>query len=152
MHESFWWWQCSDRYTISIFPPPPYSLPPFSPSLIILMVSVDVKHHVYLRCRYRQMLLSRRKRTLDWEDQRHIPRTIESHTLIKKIWTHAPRRIIVNTDGEEGTEKSRIGRGQWVTNVSCYRSKLLLFETFKAVVMQCPIGFDFLTSRASKQW
>ena len=42
---SFWWWQCSDRYILS--PPPPYPLPPFSPSLISLMVSVDVKHHVY---------------------------------------------------------------------------------------------------------
>ena len=30
-------------------PPLPYPLPPpFSPSLISLMVSVDVKHHVYL--------------------------------------------------------------------------------------------------------
>ena len=28
-------------------PPPPYPLPPFSPSLINLMVSVDVKHYVY---------------------------------------------------------------------------------------------------------
>ena len=44
--ESFWWWQCSDRYIISL-PPPPYPLPhPFSPSLIRgLMVSVDLKHH-----------------------------------------------------------------------------------------------------------
>ena len=29
-------------------PPPPYLLPPFSQSLISLMVSVDVKYHVYL--------------------------------------------------------------------------------------------------------
>ena len=29
-------------------PPSPYPLPPFSPSLISLMVSVHVKHHVYL--------------------------------------------------------------------------------------------------------
>ena len=29
-------------------PPPPYPLPPFSSSLISLVVSVDVKHHVYL--------------------------------------------------------------------------------------------------------
>ena len=31
-------------------PPPPYPIPhpPFSPSLMSLMVSVDVKHHVYL--------------------------------------------------------------------------------------------------------
>ena len=48
MQKSFWWWQCSDRYIISLSPPLPYPLPPFSPSLISLMVSVDVKHHVYL--------------------------------------------------------------------------------------------------------
>ena len=41
MQVSFWWWQCSDRYIIS-------PSPSFSPSLISLMVSVDVKHHVYL--------------------------------------------------------------------------------------------------------
>ena len=29
-------------------PSSPSSIPPFSPSLISLMVSVDVKHHVYL--------------------------------------------------------------------------------------------------------
>ena len=34
----------SDRYIISLSS----HLPPFSPSLISLMVSVDVKHHVYL--------------------------------------------------------------------------------------------------------
>ena len=49
MQESFWWWQCSDRYIISLSPPPPpIPFPPFSPSLISLMVSVDVKHDVYL--------------------------------------------------------------------------------------------------------
>ena len=41
MRKSFWWWQCSHRYTISLHTP-------FSPSLISLMGSVDVKHHVYL--------------------------------------------------------------------------------------------------------
>ena len=45
MQESFWWRQCSDRYTISLFP---HLHTPFPPSLISLMVSVDVKHHVYL--------------------------------------------------------------------------------------------------------
>ena len=45
MQESFWWWQCSDRYIISLFP---HLHTPFSPSLIILAASVDVKHHVYL--------------------------------------------------------------------------------------------------------
>ena len=48
MQESFWWWQCSDRYIISLFPHLHNPLPPFSPSLINLMVSVDIKHHVYL--------------------------------------------------------------------------------------------------------
>ena len=46
MQESFWWWQCSYRYIISPLPLSPLSR--FSPSLISLMVSVDVKHLVYL--------------------------------------------------------------------------------------------------------
>ena len=41
-----------DSFAIGIYSSPlptsPYPLPPFSPSLISLMVSVDVKHHVYL--------------------------------------------------------------------------------------------------------
>ena len=45
MQESFWWWQCSNRYIISHFP---HLHTPFSLSLISLAVSVDVKHHVYL--------------------------------------------------------------------------------------------------------
>ena len=48
MQKSFWWWRCSDRYIFFPLPPPPYHLPSFSPSLISLTVSVDVKHHVYL--------------------------------------------------------------------------------------------------------
>ena len=58
MQKSFWWWECSDRYIFFPIPPPPlgtgrkegrrYSFPPFSPSLISLTVSVDVKQHVYL--------------------------------------------------------------------------------------------------------
>ena len=56
MQESFWWWQCSNRYKIYNLPlpPPPYPLPPlptYSSSLVLLvsfMVSVDIKHHVYL--------------------------------------------------------------------------------------------------------
>ena len=38
MQESFWWWQCSDRYIISLFP---HLHTPLPPSLISLMVSVD---------------------------------------------------------------------------------------------------------------
>ena len=48
MQEPFWWWQCSDRYIISLFPHLHTPFPPFSPSLISLMFFVDVKHHVYL--------------------------------------------------------------------------------------------------------
>ena len=44
MQASFWWWQCSDRYIISLFP---NLHTPFPPSLISRTVSVDVKHHVY---------------------------------------------------------------------------------------------------------
>ena len=40
--ESFWW--C----IISLFPTSIPSPPPLSPSLISLMVSADVKHHIYL--------------------------------------------------------------------------------------------------------
>ena len=56
MQKSLWWWQCSDRYIISLSPPPPCPLPPFSPSLISRTVSVDVKHDVYLlwRCESRR--------------------------------------------------------------------------------------------------
>ena len=48
MQKSFWWWQCSDRYIISLFPHLHTPFHPFSPSLISRTVSVDVKHHVYL--------------------------------------------------------------------------------------------------------
>ena len=47
MQESFWWWQCSDRYIISLIPHLHTPFPPFSQSLISRTVSVDVKHHVY---------------------------------------------------------------------------------------------------------
>ena len=51
MQESFWWCQCSDRYIIYLFPH--FHTPsPFSPSLISFVVSVDVKHHVYLLTRF----------------------------------------------------------------------------------------------------
>ena len=41
MQESFWWWQCSNRYILSLFPHL-HTLSPFSaPFLISLMVSVE---------------------------------------------------------------------------------------------------------------
>ena len=50
MQESFWWWQCSDRYKYSsFFPNFHIPFPLFSPSLISLMVSLDIKHQAYFR-------------------------------------------------------------------------------------------------------
>ena len=43
MQESFRCWQCSDRYIISLSPHLHTPFTPFSPSLISLVVSVDVK-------------------------------------------------------------------------------------------------------------
>ena len=45
---SFWWWRWSNKYVISLLPHLRTPFPLFSPSLISLMVSVDIKHHVYL--------------------------------------------------------------------------------------------------------
>ena len=53
MQESFWWWQCSDWYILSLFPHL-HTPSPFSPSLISLIVSVEVKHHVYQRASTRR--------------------------------------------------------------------------------------------------
>ena len=47
MQKSFWWWQCRDRYIISLSPHLHTPFPPFSPSLIRRTVTVDIKHHVY---------------------------------------------------------------------------------------------------------
>ena len=48
MQESSWWWQCGDRYIICLFPHLHTPFLHFSPFLISLVVSVDVKHQVYL--------------------------------------------------------------------------------------------------------
>ena len=64
MKESFWWWQCSDGYTLSLFP---HHIPPtpFSPSLISHLASVDVKQLVY--CTY--PFLNLRACAVDWRTQ-----------------------------------------------------------------------------------
>ena len=53
MQESFWWWQCSDRYILSFFRHL-HTPSPFSQSLISLMVSVEFKLHVYQRASTRK--------------------------------------------------------------------------------------------------
>ena len=64
MLESFWWWQCSNRYILSLFPHL-HTHSPFSLSLVSLMVSVEVKHYVYQRSSIRKatnLLLSLQSR------------------------------------------------------------------------------------------
>ena len=91
MQESFWWWQCSDRYIISLppLPPPPHthtttSIPPapFSPSLISLMVSVDVKHHVYL------LTLLLTSRAYLWTTSRVLLTRVAHQESKLLIWLH----------------------------------------------------------------
>ena len=75
MQESFWWWQCSDRYIVSLSPHLHAPFPPFSRSLISLMVSVDVKHHVYLE----EMFFE--KRRVFNEDLKELTE-VECHQLV----------------------------------------------------------------------
>ena len=58
IQKSFWWWQCSDRYIISLAP---HLYIPFPPSLISLVVSVDVKHRVYFVLSAGPLLITGRK-------------------------------------------------------------------------------------------
>jgi len=43
---------------------------------------------------------------------------IEDHKLFKKIWIHASRHIMINTEGDEETGKSQLGRDHWVTEIN----------------------------------
>ena len=73
MQESFWWWQCSDRYIVSLSPHLHAPFPPFSPSLISVMVSVDVKHHVHSLTQQWQITL---ETAIDFKSQLHEETTI----------------------------------------------------------------------------
>ena len=64
-----------------------------------------------------QRLLLKRKRTLVRTDVHKI------HVL-KTVWIHASRRVIINTNGEEETGKSWVGRGHRVTGICLDRSEL----------------------------
>ena len=69
-----------------------------------------------------ELLLLRRKQTLVRTDA--VPRPSEDYKSFMKIWLHASRHITINTDGEEETRKSPMGRGHWVTDI-CYSLKEL---------------------------
>ena len=58
-------------------------------------------------------------------DRRHTPRTIYDLKLFTNIWIYASKHIIIDTEGEEETGKSRMGRGHNVVTDICYnRSEL----------------------------
>ena len=90
-----------------------------SPSRAFQMASTHLKLQTNFSawiwcCHYWQrLLLLRRKWTLARTDT--IPRTTEDHIVFKKVWIHTSRHIMINTDGEEETGKSWMGRGHCVT-------------------------------------
>ena len=82
IQESFWWWQCSDRYISLPLPPPPYPLPPLSPSLISLTVTVDVKHHVTTCNQYGPWRARSRRRMLSHTNtDPHTYAQTQTHTF-----------------------------------------------------------------------
>ena len=109
IQESFWWWQCSDRYIISLSPPP-CPFPPFFPSLISLMVSVDVKHHVYLHVlgfaaalRFlRSQLLCGKKKRKEKKKRGEGEREKQSPGAVWKSrwtsWAPVPNKAMVSVD------------------------------------------------------
>lgn len=60
----------------------------------------------YQRRLYIYILLKRKRRFVPTDA---ILRASEVHKLFTKIWIYLSRHIIINTDGEEETGKSRAG-------------------------------------------
>ena len=75
MQKSFWWWQCSDRYVISLSP---HLHTPFSPSLLSRTVPVDIKHHVYFpSCESTAFLCGLLCfQDKSWQNDVHLPQTV----------------------------------------------------------------------------
>ena len=81
IQESFWWWRCSDRYIISLFPhsPPPSPPPPPPPLLPFLFLRSFVcpdplwgpRSPALPGCSDWQSLGNRVCRPLPWMNQRH---------------------------------------------------------------------------------
>ena len=53
-----------------------------------------------------------------------VPRITEDYKLSKKIWIHASRHIIINTDSEGETGKSGMVRGHWGTGTATITATL----------------------------
>ena len=92
-----------------------------------------------------ELLLLRRKQTLVRTDAVQHPS--EDYKSFMKIWLHASRHITINTDGEEETRKSPMGRGHWVTDV-CYSLKELWIWNWQGFCHAMSNQFRVLTSRA----
>ena len=94
------------------------------------------------------------RRIMLYKNNQHLyalmpfPHTTEDPKLLTKIWIHASRYIIIDTDGKEETGKSQMWRGQDITDIFYNQSELWLFETDMAVVMQCLISYEFSASLA----
>ena len=81
------------------------------------MGSVDVKQHsTNTAVVDRGYYFEKRKGTPVRTDA--VPCAIKDFKLFKKILVHAPKHIIINTDSEEETGKSRKGKELWVTDIS----------------------------------
>ena len=91
-------------------PPLPYPLPPFSPSLISLMVSVDVKQHVYLQPLHR--LLDKRPM-----HKARIIRQLCSGGLStarpQLPWERSPRNESTNWKAGHNGTLGRTWGGEW---------------------------------------
>ena len=114
MQVSFWWWQCSDRYIISLslFP---HLHTPFSPSLISLMVSVDVKHHVYFVHKTERGL--GRKTTIESNDGPEISDTGREN--IRHPWSPFGAGKCCG----ESALRFQMGRGEHPTSLASLRGR-----------------------------
>ena len=75
IQESFWWWQCSDRYISLPLPPTPYLLSPLSPSPIL-------RYHVYLQS------------IRPWRARTHIRTHRHRHILFLLFRSYCPGPIL----------------------------------------------------------
>ena len=86
------------------------------------------------------MLPSSTEANTEEKASRHLygptPCSVEDHKLIKRNYIRASRRIIINTDSEEGTGKSRIGKG-WLG----HRHLLVLKWTFDSLKLARPLSY-----------
>ena len=96
-------------------------------------------------CCYSQRLLLRKTGTCVRTSA--IPLTIEDHKLVKRIWVHASRHIIIKTDGDDETGKLGTGKftdvclnfelWTWNWRGCCHavRSKFRVFDVTRVALL-----------------